>query len=110
MTNYWVSFWMHEDQMKEFECHAPWWRTGFDLDGNISIVIAVQASDEEAARAFVIKSFDTPPSAIVWRFVETRKDDWSPFSGRWPQAEWMLWPITADVALTLRQPNSRTLH
>jgi len=37
------------------------------------------------------QNLDLMPEDVEWRFVEERPDDWSPFSDRFPQADWMEW-------------------
>jgi hypothetical protein len=89
LKNFWVS-WVALPEQGEFELHSPWWYTGWSETGK-SICAAVKATDADAARIMVFESYDKPPFKIDWRFVEERPDDWSPFSDRFPRAEWMKW-------------------
>lgn len=100
MKRFWIS-WYHTPVMGQFELHSPWWVSGarhvadrlaFDeVREEPTICAAVQADHEEAAKAIVQASYDVPPHEIEWRFCEERPDDWSPFSGRFPKADWMKW-------------------
>ena len=102
MKNYWVSFWVGP-QHGGFELHSPWWISGYRfVDGKMpdddedevtesSVCAGIKAESEEAAQEIVYASFDTRPASLDFRFVEERPDDWSPFSGRFPKADWMTW-------------------
>lgn len=90
LKNFWVS-WFATPEQGEFEIHSPWWFSGTRLDGASTVVAAVKATDADAARIMVFESYDRPPFKLDWRFVEERPDDWSPFSDRFPRADWMKW-------------------
>ena len=90
---FWIS-WQHYQAMGPFEIHSAWWVSGHgnDEDGSYyCICAAVRAADEEAAKAFVVASYDDVPDAIKWRFCEDRSDTWTPFNERFPRADWMKW-------------------
>jgi len=88
-NKYWIS-WYHKREFSGFELHSPWWITGYTGEGDITFCAAVKATDEIKAMEIVRNSYDVPPEdAIEWRFCEERPLDWSPFSDRFPKAEWM---------------------
>lgn len=101
MSSFWIS-WFHKPAMGAFELHSPWWVSGsrevanrFTFDEGHSeptICAAVRAEDEAAAKEAVTAAYDMRPADMEWRFCEPRPDDWSPFSGRFPRADWMKWP------------------
>lgn len=97
MKNFWVSWWQNRE-LGPFELHSPWWVSGSRGLGpstfDESIVAAVKAEDEAAARQVVVDSYDKSPDEIEFRFVEERPNDWEPFSDRFPRAEWMKWEKT----------------
>jgi len=104
MTNFWLS-WIHRDGIGAFEIHTPWWVSGHrmaargdeELD-EPTIVAAVQADDEDAAKEKVMSAFDKRPAWLEWRFCEPRAPEWEPFSGRFPRADWMQWPPLPDAS------------
>jgi len=93
MTNFWLS-WYHRPDDGVFEIHSPWWVSGYayDNEGNElpTIVAAVKADSEDEAWQFVNLSYDNPPDSIDARFCDEMKKS-SPFSDRFPRAEWMQW-------------------
>jgi hypothetical protein len=91
MTNYWISWYHNHAKLGEFELHSPWWVSGSDLDGNVTIVAAVKAEDEDAARVVIHECYDTASFSLDWRFVNERESDWAPFCDRFPKADWMKW-------------------
>lgn len=91
MNAYWLSWWWAPD-IGEFELHSPWWISGQRLDGARSVVAAIRAPDEAAAKQVVMESHEAPPASIEWRFCERRPEDWAPFCDRLPRADWMQWP------------------
>jgi len=90
MRSFWISWYSYAPR-DTFELHSPWWCSGYDADGNDILIAAVRAEDEDAAWAQVRAAYDDQPAAVAERFVEDVPDDWSPFSGRWPKADWMAW-------------------
>lgn len=85
---FWVSWY---GTGKEFELHSPWWISGW-RDDQPTICAAVRAIDELSAKAQIIDAHDEVLDKLPeWRFVEERPEDWSPFSGRFPRADWMQW-------------------
>lgn len=89
--NWWLSWWWDPDTQGSFELHTPWWRSGSDPDDRISIVAAVVAPSEDAARELILAPYDTRPESLDWRFCEERSDGWSPFGSRFRRADWMRW-------------------
>lgn len=88
---YWVSWWTTEE-MGVFELHSPWWISGELGDGTtVSLCAAVRALSARDAKALILCSYERLPGQIEWRFVEQKADGWSPFSDRFPRAEWMQW-------------------
>lgn len=96
LTNYWVSFWVNQENAKAFEYHGPWWVSGEDGLGRVSICAAVCANSEIEARGVIDKAFDAGYHLDEWRFVNERAEEWSPFSDRFKQAEWMKWPYPVE--------------
>ena len=97
MTAFWLS-WYLTKEMGAFELESPWWvsgarvwQKGDEIWTDDSIVAAVRAESEEAAKELVLASFDKRPEAIEWRFCEPRPDGWAPFSERFPRGDWMKW-------------------
>lgn len=104
MRPWWVGWYMPADLAPTFELHSPYWESGLaaDADGNFTVrtmVAAVLAETPEAAKARVVAAYDSPPADVEWRW-EPELLDRSPFSGRFPQAEWMAWSL--DQAVTCR--------
>lgn len=91
---FWVSFWGDNTVLPHFEMHRPWWISGEDMAERKAICCAVIAPDEEAVKKYVRSCFDKgkAPDTIEYRFINIRRDDWSPFSDRFPKADWMDWP------------------
>lgn len=89
---YWLS-WEHEpDRMGAFELHSPWWVSGETIEGYTkTICAAVRAPSVDAAWDLIAESYDKCPGAIPIRFCQRKGDDWSPYSERFPRAEWMQW-------------------
>ena len=88
--NFWIS-WIHEEEMGGFELHSPWWISGSGERSEITICAAVRACSQEYAMGFIRTAYDTPPTGLIFRFVEERPVNWSPFSARFPRADWMKW-------------------
>lgn len=98
---WWIS-WYSDTDMRAFELHSPWWVSGCDADGNETVVAAVVAESENAAKEKILRAYDEGPErpehigAMRWRIVDRLSVGQSPFSDRFPQAKWMRWdpPIT----------------
>lgn len=91
MKKYWIS-WKHCAYFSPFEIHSPWWISGKSADCEYSMICAaLKAKDEEKACEFIYKSYDKEPKEIEFRFCQHQDKDWSPFSERFPKAEWMKW-------------------
>lgn len=84
-SKWWVSWW---HPPCGFELHHPWWVSGENDDGVPSVCAAIIGDDPEA---IVRAAYDTPQE-IKFRFIESKADSWSPFSGRFRRARWMVWP------------------
>lgn len=96
MKKWWVS-WYDEYRFGDFELHFPWWISGVRGEDNADMICAALMADtEEAAIEIVYAVYDKRPDAIEFRFVEGRPDDWSPFCGRFPKADWMAWYENID--------------
>lgn len=93
---WWVSWYSLRDR-SEFELHSPWWISGYDSDDNDILIAAVLADSEAAAYDKVRAAYDEPRSDddITERFCHEL--DQSPFSDRWPRAEWMAWDPEVSV-------------
>lgn len=96
MNAYWLS-WYHFPEDGDFEIHSPWWISGwimvYENDEMIevpTIVAAVKADSEDAAWDFIQNSYDYPPEDIERRFCEELTRE-SPFTDRFPKADWMVW-------------------
>lgn len=91
---FWLS-WYNVLPMASFELHRPWWISGYRVsDDAETICAALIAPDESAAKQFILNAYDEPPKSVEWRFCEERFGDWSPFSDRFPRADWMKWEPT----------------
>ena len=88
-TRWWVSWY----SAGALEYHGPWWISGFEIGGRDTIVAAVIAPTEDAARQVIAAAHDEP-TVLQWRFVDQREPDWSPFCDRFERADWMTWPAT----------------
>jgi len=95
MRPFWVSWW---GDPGTFELHRPWWVSGERDDGRQSICAAVLAQDEFTARLSVQWAHDDKDAVLEWRFVEEKPKGWSPFGGRFRQADWMRWPENAALS------------
>lgn len=108
MTRFWLSFTAPESAMAGFEYHGPWWISGTQMrpdEDRACVCMAAIAKNERLVMDLARKSFDDPDSLKEFRFVIERPDDWDALAsegGRFPPAEWMRWPITANDALALR--------
>jgi hypothetical protein len=89
-SGWWVG-WYNDLDIETFELHSPWWVSGEDMDGNETMVAAVRAEDETAARQQILDAYDNPPRSARWRFCEPIPEGKSPFSDRFQQNEWMAW-------------------
>lgn len=92
MGKYWVSWY---GSKTPFTLETPWWITGYtgDEDDKLPIVCAaVRAESDEDAQRIIRSAHDRYPRDLVFRFVEPRNADWSPFNDRFQRAEWMRWP------------------
>jgi hypothetical protein len=90
---YWLS-WIAETE--EFVLYFPWWISGYIFGGDedeSTICAAVWARSEEDAKDIIKNSHfkESDGASIEFRFCETRPFDWSPFCGRFPRADWMIW-------------------
>lgn len=97
--NWWISFYVPDGSMGEFELHSPWWISGYG-DDETTIVAAVKADDEDGAWQQVIDSFDDEANYRE-RFIEPLPDDRSAFSDRFPKSKWMAWTATDTCACGL---------
>lgn len=113
MRPYWLS-WYSSEPHSSFEMHSPWWVSGYTGDGERTIyVAAVRAQDEALAWDVVRGSYDCLRNNerdpdFTERFIEEVEADWSPFSGRFPQAEWMAWGDDGDCACPVHSGSKET--
>lgn len=85
---YWLSW---HSSSPVFVLSSPWWATGRRLEDNSTIFCgAVRASSVGEAKELIVSAYGAE-NEIEWRFVEQREPDWSPFSDRFPRADWMEW-------------------
>lgn len=102
MKRWWVSFAAHEDLLSQFCYNGPWWVAGYS-DDKVNVCMAVCADTEHEAQSVVRRSFDRTPEHMQWRFIEERPADWAPYTSRFTKAEWMVWPLSPQLALELRK-------
>jgi hypothetical protein len=96
---WWVSWYLPDDLYDTFEMHAPWWVTGqtfADAEERVAYTVcaALRGASEQVVKEQVLSCYDQRPEAIEWRFVNERPSSWSPFSERFPRADWMQWNDT----------------
>lgn len=98
LKNFWVSWYCKPGSMGKFELHWPWWVSGMRMsDEAETICAAVRAESSDAAMIIIEQAHDEPrPLPLEWRFVSPRDPSWSPFSDRFPKADWMKWPETPN--------------
>lgn len=90
MKNWWVSFYINE-QESIWEIHSPWCFTSIpDMYGFVTICAAVKAATPEEAKQYIQGCIEKG-DIDRWRFVEPRPDNWSPFSDRFRKRDWMVW-------------------
>ena len=90
--NFWLSF-IHTEEMGAYTLYWPWWVSGSRIsDDARTVCVAIQATDDDAAKQMIFDAFDARPTAIEFRFLNEQPDDWSPFNGRFRRASWMAWP------------------
>lgn len=87
---YWISW--YDAGPSRFTLDVPWWISAQTADGTSIFCAAVWAANEQAAKDLIFNAYDTPPFTIQWRFCHRKEPSWSPFSERFPRAEWMRWP------------------
>lgn len=90
MTSYWLSWWHDHERQGAFELHWPWWVSGHTMDDDETICAAVRADSGLAAQSMVYHAYDNP-QPLKFRFCTEKPADWSPFSERFPRADWMKW-------------------
>lgn len=110
MRNFWISWYQPvTDDSTEFELHSPWWVSGYapmpgttrqDIEDETAqwldmYCAAVQAESEDAAKEMIFACYDVRPPDLAFRFCEPRDVTWTPFCGRFPKADWMVWNADA---------------
>jgi hypothetical protein len=94
-TNRWWVSWYATKSAGPFTLHTPWWESGWRMSDDAgTVVAAVLAPTEDAAKEVVLAAHDARPAALEWRFVNSRPADWTPFCDRFQRANWMRWPET----------------
>lgn len=89
---FWCSFEVLGSNLTHFEYHGPWWvswHTELPAGLGLTICAAVIAENEEGAKRILGDAFDPGYSHEGWRFLDEKPSDWSPYSDRFPRAEWM---------------------
>lgn len=81
-----------------FTLEWPWWISGAALYSDNTtrdtICAAVMARNETHAKDIIRDAHDDHRAKIQWRFVRVDLPQaWSPFSERFPRADWMQWPV-----------------
>lgn len=93
MKRYWCRFTALATELQHFEYHGPWWLTG-EVCARVPqhcICAAVQAESDEGAKAILAGCFDRGHGWAQVDFVIEKPEGWTPFSERFPQADWMQW-------------------
>ena len=90
MNNYWVS-WCTYEKDGCFQLSSPWWVTGYTSDDAETVCAAIKAVDESEAKEIIYGSYSVRPSELIFRFIESRDADWSPFGMRFRRQDWMEW-------------------
>ena len=98
MSRFWIS-WYDDDPLElGFDLgDTPCWISGCELDGADTIVAAVIADNEDAAKALVRAAYGNNGEPTRWRFCHERPEDWSPFCDRFQREDWMRWPSPQDT-------------
>lgn len=87
--NFWLS-WYHDKNMSGYGTAFPSWVSGESPRGKM-ICAAIKAKDENEAWEIVEKSYAERPVVLARGFCQEREKSWSPFSDRFPKADWMVW-------------------
>lgn len=112
MKSFWMS-WYHTPELGGFELSSPWWKSGVrlvatesgEIEEHPTICAAIRADHLEGAMDRVLTGYDVRPDDVEWRFFNEKPDDWSPFSERFPKADWMEWPPLnhVDTEISLKR-------
>lgn len=86
---FWIS-WHHKDEYSGPTLLCPWWKIDH-AEGGEAICAAIKATDAIEAREIVKRSLLNCPTRLRFRFCDVQADEWHPFSGRFPRADWMIW-------------------
>jgi len=86
---FWASW--YSPKSESFTLKNPWWISGDTLDGRLTICAAFKADSEITVIDTIQAAYDNPHTNLSFRFVDNCPADWSPFSDRFPQADWMEW-------------------
>ena len=97
---FWVS-WYGKGTTFQFEYHGPWWIAGEteEIEPRKIFCAAVMAEDANEAWMVIVDGHDREALAeerVEKRFASRRNKNWSPFSDRFPAAEWMKWPYPTE--------------
>lgn len=97
---FWVS-WNHRPRHGTFVADFPCWLTysyiGYGRGSYAAYCASAMARDDDEARDIIFRAHRKRPPAIDFRFVDKKRADWSPFSRRFPRADWMVWPEAAKA-------------
>lgn len=89
---FWVSWICTEEDHRPMsyppgEGVLGWWCSGYDGDGNSSMVALLEAENTDECRTIIEK--DWPEfKGLPWRFIENRPEGWLP-NDRFPLSDWM---------------------
>lgn len=97
---FWLS-WTAKNEHGAWTIHSPWWISGYEIFSTSAryynedpiVCAAVMADRLTSAKEYIRLCHDNPPpmDEIAWRFIEEKPQGWSPFSDRFPKADWMKW-------------------
>ena len=100
MKSFWISWF---GTAGPWTLESPWWISGYRIVADRmafdeqreepTVCAAVRASNEGEAKRIIREAHDAKPTELEWRFCEERPEGWTPFTDRFPKADWMKWPI-----------------
>lgn len=90
IRRFWVSWVQPTEDYRPIQ-HPPndsvlgWWCSGYNNNGNATLVALIEADNEQSAEGVIKKDW---PEWNEWRFIEERSNDWRP-GDRFPLSDWM---------------------